>query len=286
MRLISPLLAACCLWAALAATPLYAANSQKSTPSPSPAWTVDDAKQTAHDWGRELFDDTSALVTQPSRWNTAGWTRLGAVAFGTVLLYQVDGQIGEQLADPGTRLTQLGANIGNPLGNLALLLPALGLTAYGAHRSGNDAVVSTAGRAAEAAILAGGTALAGKYLLGRHRPGSGDGAHSFDGPGLHGDRYRSFPSGHSAAAFAVASVVAERHRKFAPVAYGAATLTAYARVSREQHWASDVFAGAALGLWIGHSVAKNHPPGANTKRPKTAMIPTNGGFLLTLNWTR
>jgi membrane-associated phospholipid phosphatase len=274
MRPLFPLLLACCL---LSASPLYAAALF------TPSWTADDITGHARTWGKELQGDSVALARQPAHWGATGWTRLGAVAIGTVLLYQVDGQISRQFSNPGTRLTRLGANIGNPLGDLRLLLPALGLTAYGAKRAGNDAVFGTAGRAAEAAVLAYGSALGGKLLLGRHRPDSGDGAHELDGPGLHGDGQRSLPSGHSAAAFAVASVVSKRHPKTAPFAYGAASLTAYARVARERHWASDVFIGAALGLWIGHSVAQRHPTG---NRPKLAMIPTDGGLTLTLNWTR
>jgi len=60
----------------------------------------------------------------------------------------------------------------------------------------------------------------------------------------------SFPSGHSAAAFAVAAVFSHRYRQhqWVPwVAYGAASLISFSRVTNQSHFPSDVFLGAALG---------------------------------------
>jgi membrane-associated phospholipid phosphatase len=63
----------------------------------------------------------------------------------------------------------------------------------------------------------------------------------------------SFPSGHGIAAFAIATVVARRygnHRWVPFVAYGAAALVGFSRVSSAAHFASDTFMGAALGYSI------------------------------------
>jgi membrane-associated phospholipid phosphatase len=60
----------------------------------------------------------------------------------------------------------------------------------------------------------------------------------------------SFPSGHAAAAFAVATVFSRRYRqhRWVPwVAYGAASLISFSRVTNQSHFPSDVFLGAALG---------------------------------------
>ena len=62
-----------------------------------------------------------------------------------------------------------------------------------------------------------------------------------------------FPSGHTIAAFSVATVVARRYRnrKWVPyVAYGLAGAVGFSRVSLNAHFVSDVFAGAALGYSI------------------------------------
>lgn len=63
----------------------------------------------------------------------------------------------------------------------------------------------------------------------------------------------SFPSGHAAGAFSVATVVATRYKKhrWVPwVMYGAASAISFSRVTNSAHFPSDVFLGAALGYTI------------------------------------
>jgi membrane-associated phospholipid phosphatase len=63
----------------------------------------------------------------------------------------------------------------------------------------------------------------------------------------------SFPSGHAAGAFAVATVVATRyhtHRWVPWAVYGFATAVSLSRITTSAHFPSDVFLGAALGYGI------------------------------------
>ncbi len=63
----------------------------------------------------------------------------------------------------------------------------------------------------------------------------------------------SFPSGHTIAAFAIATVIARQYRnhRWVPyVAYGGAALVGFSRVSLQSHFVSDVFMGGALGYSI------------------------------------
>jgi membrane-associated phospholipid phosphatase len=63
----------------------------------------------------------------------------------------------------------------------------------------------------------------------------------------------SFPSGHAAGAFSVATVVAARYRRHRWVpwlAYGFATAVSFSRVTTSAHFPSDVFLGAALGYTV------------------------------------
>lgn len=63
----------------------------------------------------------------------------------------------------------------------------------------------------------------------------------------------SFPSGHAAGVFSVATVVASRYRnhKWVPfLAYGFATAISFSRVTTSAHFPSDVFLGAALGYTV------------------------------------
>lgn len=64
---------------------------------------------------------------------------------------------------------------------------------------------------------------------------------------------QSFPSGHAAAGFSIATVIARRYgqHKWVPwVAYGVAGLISFSRVPDLAHFPSDVFLGAALGYTI------------------------------------
>jgi len=68
-----------------------------------------------------------------------------------------------------------------------------------------------------------------------------------------GFSHGSFPSGHTIAAFSVATVIARRygnHRWVPYVAYGAAAAVGFSRLSLAAHFPSDVFMGAALGYSI------------------------------------
>lgn len=63
----------------------------------------------------------------------------------------------------------------------------------------------------------------------------------------------SFPSGHSAGAFSVATVIATRYsrHKWVPVAaYAFATAISLSRITDSSHFPSDVFLGAALGYTV------------------------------------
>jgi membrane-associated phospholipid phosphatase len=63
----------------------------------------------------------------------------------------------------------------------------------------------------------------------------------------------SFPSGHTIAAFSIATVIARRyrtHRWLPLVAYGGAALVGFSRMTLSAHFASDVFAGGVLGYSI------------------------------------
>ena len=74
--------------------------------------------------------------------------------------------------------------------------------------------------------------------------------------------YRAFPSIHTSSSMAVATVLAmETHRRspaatpfVAPLIYAAALLPGLSRVELNQHWASDIAAGAFMGVFAGYKV--------------------------------
>lgn len=67
-----------------------------------------------------------------------------------------------------------------------------------------------------------------------------------------GSSHNSFPSGHTATAFLVATMLHKEYGWKSPWfsfgAYTAATATALGRIMNDRHWASDLFGGAIIGI--------------------------------------
>lgn len=105
---------------------------------------------------------------------------------------------------------------------------------------------------AEAAAFASLNTLALKCALGMARPNTGEGP-VFSGPSLDDDRH-AMPSGHTAVAFALATVLGAEHPRYKWLFYAAAVLVGLSRIALEEHWPSNVLAGAVLGLHAGQMV--------------------------------
>jgi hypothetical protein len=106
----------------------------------------------------------------------------------------------------------------------------------------------------EAAVDAVGVTTLLQYSFGRQRPPDGTGQGYF----WHGGT--SFPSDHSTAAWAVASVMA--HEYPSPLAklffYGLASAVSVSRVTGNDHFPTDVLVGGAIGWFIGQRVYRAH----------------------------
>lgn len=116
----------------------------------------------------------------------------------------------------------------------------------------------------EAIALATALAGIGKGVTGRALPGVrtkhafefGRGFHDANGP------FVSFPSGHTAAAFAMAATVSGEAQLIdsthaaliSRIAFGAAGVVGIARVAQRVHWASDLPLAVVIGTWSGRTV--------------------------------
>ena len=198
----------------------------------------------------------------------------GAFTLGTVALAPLDRHLTFQLQRPArqsNRLMKTSATVFRLLGQPGGLITATGIYLIG--RADGQLKTQELGLHTMAAIaLAGGEAGAIKMIAGRARPfASEDNARNFGlFRGLRDDKYRSFPSGHTASAFAFAATVSSETQRWwpgtrwviGPILYGGATLTGMSRIYNEAHWASDVMAGAALGTLTGVKVVRyehSHP---------------------------
>jgi membrane-associated phospholipid phosphatase len=119
---------------------------------------------------------------------------------------------------------------------------------------GDERMQSTSIIALESVAGALGVTAVGKYAVGRARPDENRGPWTQVGE----DRSRSnssFPSGHTAVAFAALTPFAKEYD--APWLYGLAAVSGMGRTANRQHWTSDVVAGGLAGyamaswLWQG-----------------------------------
>jgi hypothetical protein len=135
------------------------------------------------------------------------------------------------------------------------------LAAYIAGRLwNNDRLTAASGDLIEAQLVSGAVTQATKFIVRRTRP---------DGEA------RSFPSGHASAAFATATVLHRHYGRIASIpAYAIAVYTSASRLQANSHFASDVIAGAALGIAVGRTATFN----VGAHRVHLAPAPLSGGL--------
>ena len=148
-------------------------------------------------------------------------------------------------------------------GDVRVTAPALGIAYLYGKNQQNGKLAHTALYGLESLLISDAVAASLKLTVHRHRPNTGASPDVFDGPGLKTENV-SFPSGHAASAFAVATVVATQYsdkKNLPQLSYGLAGLTALSRINDNEHWASDVFVGAAIGYYTAKAVVRlrEHP---------------------------
>lgn len=117
----------------------------------------------------------------------------------------------------------------------------------------DEELKNTAISSGEAALLSCSIAMAGKFIFGRERPYMNNGNMKFEPLSFKGDNYYSFPSGHSAIAWAMATPYAEKYSRWI---YIIPASVSFARVYKDKHWSSDVTTGAIIGFVSGYAINK------------------------------
>jgi len=125
--------------------------------------------------------------------------------------------------------------------------------------------------------------LALKEITNRQRPIAGGTGIGFWKGG------NSFPSGHSATSFAVATVFAYEYSDHIAVpiaAYAIAGTVAASRVGAQRHWVSDVVVGGTTGFLVGRYVYHRHHDTNLTGKPASRAVPNVafGGREVSLEW--
>lgn len=205
-----------------------------------------------------FMEDGVNLATAPFSFTSTDWLKTGALVLATGLAFSLDPKIKEQVNSQHSPSLDNATGFGEKYGSISYA----GIFAGGMYLTGkifNNKSIATTGRMLTESILYSGLAVSIlKYTVGRSRPYTNEGpvtmfTYSFQEANV------SFPSGHTATAFAVSTVLANRiDNPFATVAlYGLAGFTGYQRIYDNKHWFSDVFVGAAIGYFIGSSIVNS-----------------------------
>ena len=199
----------------------------------------------------------SATFNDLKRLPTAGNAAILALGGGAALLSHPADQSVTKTFSGSAQLEET-LEAGAVVGGFPLQIGAA-FTTYGLGRMfKNDCMAAVGGELVQAQFVAQALTYGIKGSVRRSRP---------EGGGF------SFPSGHTTAAFASATVL-QRHFgwKVGLPAYGAATYVAAQRVQGKRHYLSDVAFGAALGVVAGRTVTM---PGGH--KMSLGPIPTEFG---------
>lgn len=218
----------------------------------------------------------------------------GAFLGGTLALFPLDKRLAQQIRSDDllnnkslSSLARAARFMGGP-GPL-IIGPSLYLIGRVGHY---PHITELAVHGTEAVLVGAVTAGVIKGLAGRARPyvTNDSNPHRFGfGRGFSSDSNKSFPSGHATAAFAAAAAVTAEMGEWFPqgtpyvgiVMYGGATLVGLSRMYDDQHWASDVLMGAAIGTFAGLKTVRFNKTHAGNRLDEILLgmrvMPSPGG---------
>ncbi len=198
------------------------------------------------------------LVKSPATWNKTDWMVLGtSAALTTASVFFIDKPVQQYLSTNRNTLIEKSLL---PFEYVDFYIPLTIFAGFATTSfvTKNNYTLETAYMIAESCFYSALLTRTVKAISGRQRPNHWQepDPHSWD---IHSNG-RSFYSGHTTMAFAVASVVAWRYRDTSWVtwvSYGLASAAGFQRMYYNRHWLSDVIAGAVSATAIGLFVAKN-----------------------------
>lgn len=208
---------------------------------------------------KSYFSDSKSFFVSPVQWKGKQWIEFGAITAAGVLAYSQDEKVQNYFVNHQSQTADnFSKFVFEPYGRFAPVI--IGGLYIGGRLAKDNRLAGTSLTAAKSFIVASVSAGIVKQLTHRHRPFQDAVPEhaNWDGP-FSKIEYTSFPSGHSTAAFSMATVFAMEysHTLWVPVlAYSLATGTAISRLYDNKHWASDVVLGSALGFLTGRFMWK------------------------------
>ncbi|MDO9510662.1 MAG: phosphatase PAP2 family protein [Bacteroidales bacterium] len=208
-----------------------------------------------------IWGDFKSVVTMPFEWKDADWAVAALWSSGGGMVFLKDREILDIVhKSQSPMMDDLSKYILEPTGSGLISLPLMGALWAGGQISHNNRLAKTSLLATRAWMMSFLSTGGLKLLIHRSRPYESNNPMDFGGPALSTSNI-SFPSGHTATAFAAATVFATEYsdQPFIGIAaYSLAGLVGLSRIYDGEHWPSDVIFGAAVGYAIGRTLSKKH----------------------------
>jgi len=210
---------------------------------------------------KSYYYDSKSFLLSPAKWKAKQWIEIGVVTGSGVLAYTQDERIQKYfVGHQYNTADNLSKYTFEPFGNGKITSAIIGGLYLGGRLARDSRLSGTSLTAAKAFVVSSLCSQAAKQLAHRHRPFQDEIPDHANWEGPFADfHYTSFPSGHSTAAFSLATVFAMEYSKtvWVPVlAYTLASGTAISRLYNNKHWASDIVIGSALGFVTGRFMWK------------------------------
>ena len=208
----------------------------------------------------QFGNETWSFIKQPTKWDGSDWLKVGVISAGSFLLIETVDQPARDLAlKDRSYLHSVPIEAGRIWGEL--YSPVVLFAGFAAHSliTKNTSTRKVAYEIGQACLYAGAMEYILKSVIGRSRPYMNEGTSSYRLFTLNDD-YHSFPSGHSAAAFAISTVLSRNvHPTWLKIlAYLPAAITPFSRVYEDMHWVSSCFIGGAIGYFVADWVVDLH----------------------------
>jgi membrane-associated phospholipid phosphatase len=230
-----------------------------------------DALETVPVEPQTLGADLKAFVTAPADWRARDWLKFSGVVAAVGVAYRYDDEVRARYANDGE------PNYHEVIDSMPAAVTFGGMW-FAAKLARSEQALWEVRAMRRAIVIQTISTEVLKVAFRRERPGPGVPKDDWNARGL------SFPSGHTAVAFAIGTVLAEsgddRHRAWRrAIGYGIGVATAYQRVNHDAHWLSDTVAGAALGIAAAKFVMKRRS--ASEPRGQVWLGTVDGGPMLT-----
>lgn len=205
-----------------------------------------------------IWNDFTSPVTTDAKYITLGGLTATAMVFANKDFRTYRKRESFDDARPFGNYGFIGEYLGYGFLNAVYTLTAY----YYGTQTGEEKYFQAAEHMAKASLYSSGLTLVLKTAINERRPG-------------YPDDSNSFPSGHSSASFAFASVIAARHGWYwGGLAYGTATFVALSRINDDFHYLHDVLFGMTIGAAYGWGIYNNYKNGAPYF---LTAIPLDGG---------